>query len=127
MVGMFMMQPVAIHPGDRIDIDRENIVHDGDGFHEPFLIVQGAMSDSQMKKIGQIQPAKKPAKDKIGSADQYSFPWSPLSRSGIHASQQVQKNDQIAYDVVYFHDPLRGLIQAEIRVPFKIKSLPECR
>ena len=40
MVGMFMMQSMAIHPGDRIYIEPEDVVHDSDGFYEPFLIVE---------------------------------------------------------------------------------------
>src|SRR5216683_5632101 len=62
------------------------------------------MSDSQMKNIGQIQPAEKPAEDKINSAYQHSSPRSQLSRGEIHTSQHVGKNNRIARDVVYFHD-----------------------
>ena len=40
VVGIFMMQSMAIHPRDRIYIDRERVIHDDDGFYEPFLIVQ---------------------------------------------------------------------------------------
>ena len=46
MVGILMMQSMAIHPGDRIYIDPKDIIHDGDGFYEPFLIVESAMRDS---------------------------------------------------------------------------------
>ena len=31
MVRMFVMQPMAIHPGDRIDIEPEDVIHDSDG------------------------------------------------------------------------------------------------
>jgi len=62
MVGMFVMQAVAIYPGNRIHVDRERVVHDGDGFHEPFSIVERAVSDSQMKNVSQIQAAKKTSK-----------------------------------------------------------------
>ena len=68
MVGILMMQSVTVHPGDRIYIDGEGVIHDSDGFYEPFLIVERTMSDSQMKNIGQIQPAHKPTKDQISSA-----------------------------------------------------------
>src|SRR5258708_15781916 len=61
------------------------------------------MSDSQMENIGQIQPAKKPTKDKINSAYQHSSPRSQMSWGGIHASQHVGKNNQIACEIVYFH------------------------
>src|SRR5713101_917954 len=104
MVGMFVMQSMAIHPGDRIHIDREGVIHDSDSVHEPFLIVERTMSDSQMKNIGQIQPAKKPAKDKINSAYQHSHPRSQMSWGEIQTSQHVGQNNQIACDVVYFHD-----------------------
>ena len=40
MVSMFMMQSMAIYPGDRIDIEPEDVVHDSDDFYEPFLIVE---------------------------------------------------------------------------------------
>src|SRR5882672_9443248 len=100
---MFMMQSMPIHPGDRIYIDREGAIHNRYGFHKPFFIVQRTVSDSQMKNVGQIQAAKKPAKDKINSAYQHSNPRSQMSWGGVHASQHVSKNNQIAYDVVNFH------------------------
>src|SRR6266403_4798506 len=77
------------------------------------------MSDSQMKHIGQIQPAKKPTKDKINSAYQHSSPRSQMSWGGVHTSQHVAKNNQIACNVVYFHCGSRGVIQTEIGAPFK--------
>src|SRR5580693_6812071 len=104
MVRILVMQAMAIHPGDWIYVDRERVVHDGDGFDEPVLIVKGTMSDSEMKNVGQIQAAEKPAKNKINRADQQSFPWSQVSRSGIHARQHVGTNNQIAREIVYFHD-----------------------
>ena len=104
MVGMLMMQAMAINPLDRINVDSEDVGHDSDRFYEPFLIVEGAMSDSQMKNIGQVQPAKKPTKDKINSAYQQTSPRSQLSWSGIHTSQHVGKNNQIACDIVDFHE-----------------------
>src|SRR5580765_2359770 len=61
------------------------------------------MSDSQMKNIGQIQPAKKPTKNKITSAYQHSSPRSQMSWRGIHTSQHVGKNNRIACEIVYFH------------------------
>ena len=70
MVRMFMMQSMAVHPSDRIYMKPEDVIHDGDSFYEPFLVVERTMSDSQMKNIGQVQTARKPAKDKINSADQ---------------------------------------------------------
>src|SRR6202140_2079110 len=61
------------------------------------------MSDSQIKNIGKIQPAKKPTKDKINSAYQHSSPRSQMSWGEIHTSQHVGKNNQIACEIVYFH------------------------
>src|SRR6266704_7046628 len=103
MVGMFMMQAMAIYPSDRIHVDRERVVHDGDGLHEPFSVVERTVSDSQMKNVSQIQAAKKPAKDKITSAHKHSYPRSQMSWGGVHTSQHVSKNNQIACDVVNFH------------------------
>src|ERR1043166_8103276 len=100
----FMMQSVAIHPGDRIHINPEGVIHHSNGFYEPLLIVESTMSDSHMKNIGQIQPGKKPTKEKIDSAYQKPNPRPQLRRGGIHTSQHVGKNNQIACDVVYFHD-----------------------
>jgi hypothetical protein len=37
---MFMMQSMAIHLGDRIYIEPEEVIHDSDDFHEPFFIVE---------------------------------------------------------------------------------------
>jgi hypothetical protein len=78
------------------------------------------MRDSQMKHVRQIQPAHKPAKDKINSADQQSNPGSQMSRGRNHTSQHVEQNNQIADDIVNFHDdsPWEG-IQSEIETPFK--------
>src|ERR1700739_1857427 len=56
-----------------------------------------------MKNIGQIQSAKKPAKDKICPADQHSYPGSQMSWGEIHASQHIQQNNRIADEIVYFH------------------------
>jgi hypothetical protein len=95
---------MAIHPSNRIYIDSEEVVHDSDDFYEPFFVVECAMSDSQMKNIGQIQPGKKPTRDKINSAYQHSNPRPQLSWGGIHTSQHVEKNNRIACDIVYFHD-----------------------
>jgi hypothetical protein len=95
---------MTIHPGDRTYIKPEDVIHDSDDFYEPFLIVEGTMSDSQMKNIRQIQSAEKPAKDKINSAYQHSHPGSQMSWGEIHTSQHVGKNNQIASDVVYFHE-----------------------
>jgi hypothetical protein len=57
-----------------------------------------------MKNIGQIQSAKKPTKDKINSAYQQSNPRPQMSWGGIHTSQHVTQNNQIAREIVNFHD-----------------------
>jgi len=74
VVRVLVMQAVPIHPRDRIDINPKSIVNDSDRFDEPFLVVEGAMSDSQMKDIGQVQPGQKPTKEKIHSANEQSSP-----------------------------------------------------
>lgn len=113
MVRMLMMQAMAIHPADRIYIEREDVIHDRDRFNEPFLVVERTMCDSQMKNVGQIQPTQKPAKGKINSAGQHSKPRAEMSWGEIHTSQHVSKNNRIACDVVYFHDdsPVRYSIR----------------
>ena len=65
MVRIFMMQAMAIHPGDRINVEPEDVVHDRDAFDEPFLVVERAMRDPHVKNIGQIQPRQEPADDKV--------------------------------------------------------------
>src|SRR5262249_51898821 len=62
------------------------------------------MGDSHVKDIGQVQPGEKPAKDEIDSADQQADPRSQMSRSEIHAGQRIEQNDQIAVEVVDFHE-----------------------
>jgi len=119
MVGILVMQPMTIDPGDRIYVDPEDVVNHRDALYEPFLIVECAMSDSHVKNIGQIQPRKKPTKDKIDSAYRHSNPRSQMSWGRIHTSQHVGKNNQIACDVVYSHDNSPGHIQAESGTPFK--------
>jgi hypothetical protein len=42
-----------------------------------------------------------------------------MSWGGVHTSQQVAQNNQIAREIVYFHDDPVGLIQTEIGDPFK--------
>jgi len=70
MVCILVMQAMAIHPGDRIYIDAEGVVHNGDGFYEPLLVIERAMSNSHVKNIRQIQAGEKPARDKINPAYQ---------------------------------------------------------
>src|ERR1051326_2653627 len=69
------------------------------------------MSDTQMKNVGQTQPAKKPAKDQISSADQRSSPGSPVSWREIRTTQQVENNNRIACQTVNFHDGSVGLLK----------------
>src|SRR5882762_9575244 len=80
------------------------------------------MSDSQMKNIGQIQPAKKPTKDKIDCAYQHSNPRSQMSWGGIHASQHVAQNNQIACDIVDSHGGSGGRYSSRNRSSFQITS-----
>jgi len=82
------------------------------------------MSDTQMKNVGQTQPAKKPAKDQISSADQRSSPRSPISWREIRTTQQVGKNNRIACQTINFHDGSGRAIQAEIGVRFNKKLFP---
>jgi hypothetical protein len=42
-----------------------------------------------------------------------------MSWGKIHAGQQVQQNNQIASDIVYFHGAPVWVIQAEMGAPFK--------
>src|ERR1700730_2481445 len=74
------------------------------------------MCDSQMKNIGQIQPARKPAKDKINSAYQHSSPRSQMSWGGKHASEHVEENNQIASDIVNFHEDSVGLFKQKLEL-----------
>src|ERR1700730_3655604 len=80
------------------------------------------MRDSQMKNIGQIQPAKKPTKDKIDAADQHSSPRSQMSRGEIHASQHVENDNQIAREIVYFHGHSASRYSIRNRSCFQITS-----
>src|SRR5579863_8144430 len=106
MIRIFMMQSMAIDPGDRIYINREGVVHDRHGFDEPFLVIECAVSNPQMKYISQEQSTHKPAKNKISRADRESLPRPQVSRSRINAGQHVEKNDEIAAEIVNFHDRL---------------------
>ena len=40
MVGILVMQSMTVHPGNRIYIDGKDVIRNGDGLNEPFLIVQ---------------------------------------------------------------------------------------
>ena len=119
MIGIFMMQAMTIHPGDRIYVDPEDVVNDTDAFYKPFFVVECTMSDSHVQGIGQIQPGKKPTEGKINSADQHSSPRSQVSWGGIHTSQQVAKNNQIPSDVVDFHE-LPVVVFQQKSEPFQI-------
>src|SRR5579862_8461593 len=103
MVSVNVMQSMAIDPGDGIDVKAEGVVHNGDEFHEPFFVVERTVSDSQMKNVGQIQAAKKPASDEINAPDQQAHPRAQMSWREIHTSQRVEQNNQTANDVVDFH------------------------
>jgi len=45
MIGIPVVQPMAIHPGDGIDVNAEGIVHDREALYEPFLVIECAMGD----------------------------------------------------------------------------------
>src|SRR5258706_6418460 len=79
------------------------------------------MSDTQMKNVGQTQPAKKPAKDQISSADQRSSPRAPISLREIRKTEQVETNNRITCYIVNFHDGSGWAIQPEIGVRFNKK------
>ena len=104
---------MAVHPRDRINIDPESVIHDRDGFHEPFFVVERTMGDPQMEDIGQIHAGNKPARHKVDSADQQSSPWSQVSWGGNHARHQVDENNQIAGEVIDLHDDSTWLVPPE--------------
>ena len=52
MIRVLMMQSMAIHPANRIDIKPEEVIGDSDEFYEPFFVVERTMGNSQMKDIG---------------------------------------------------------------------------
>src|SRR5215467_15252322 len=119
MVRILMMQTMTVDLADRIHINREGVAHHNDELYEPLIVVERTVSDSQMQDVGQVQAAEKPAKDKIGSAQEQSLPRSQLSRRGEHTGQRVAQNNQISIDVVDFHGTPRATIQAEIKSSFK--------
>ena len=103
MVRMFVMQSMAVHPGDRIDIEPEGVIHDGDGFDEPFLVIKRTVGDTQMEKVRQVQAAKEPTKDEISGGYQCASPRSQVRWGEIDADKHVGKHDQIAGEIVDFH------------------------
>jgi hypothetical protein len=70
LVGKPVVEPVPVHPGDRIDVDPEGVVHHREGFQEPLFIVECAMGNSHMNDRRQIQPGDEPAGNQINCADQ---------------------------------------------------------
>src|SRR5258708_39734995 len=80
------------------------------------------MSNSQIKNIGKRHTAKKPTKDKIDCAYQHSNPRSQMSWGGIHASQHVEQNNQIACDIVDSHRGSGGRYSNRNRNSFQITS-----
>src|SRR5947209_6990368 len=104
MVSVLMVQAMAIHPADGIHIKPEDVICDGDAFDEPYLVVERAMNDAQVEHISQIQPAEQPAENKISAADQYSGPGSQMSRGEKHTGQQIEQDNQIAHEIIGFHD-----------------------
>jgi hypothetical protein len=119
---MFVVQTVAIHPGDRIHVNAEKIIHHRDGFYEPLFIVKRAMRDSHVQHVGQIQPGKEPAGDKIDAAYQHSNPGTKMSWGEIQASQEVKKNNQTADEIVDFQVALRWRYSIRICSRIQITS-----
>jgi hypothetical protein len=75
-----------------------------------------------MEDIGQVQPGQKPTKEKIDATNEQSGPRPQLSWGGKHASQQVEKNDQIAVDVIYLHDDPACVDSSRNQNPFQVIS-----
>ena len=103
MVGVPVVQPVPVHPGDRIDVDAEGVVHERDGLDEPLLVVERAVRDPHVDDGRQVQPADEPDDDEIGRADQQARPGADVRRREKHAGQRVGKNDRVADSVINFH------------------------
>ena len=70
MIRILMMQPMTIHPRNRINVNPEDIIHDRHSLDEPHLVIERAMRDPHVQHIGQIQPRHKPAANKINRPDQ---------------------------------------------------------
>jgi hypothetical protein len=98
------VQPVPVHPGDRIDIDAEGVVHDREPFDEPFLVVERAVRDAHVDDGGQVQPGEEPADDQVGGADQQAQPGTEVRRREVRAGQGVGEEDCIPGDVIDLHN-----------------------
>jgi hypothetical protein len=69
-----------------------------------------------MKDISQIQSAHEPAEDKVSSAYQDSSPGAQMNWGEKHASQYVENNDQVAREIIGFHDGPRGLFKQKSEI-----------
>ena len=52
MIGIFVMQTMAIDPDERIHIKTESIVQNSDALYEPWLVIERAMRDAHMENVG---------------------------------------------------------------------------
>jgi hypothetical protein len=61
------------------------------------------MRDTQVENVSQIDTCKEPENDEIDGADCQSTEWPELFRSEEYATQAVERNDEIANDVIHSH------------------------
>ncbi len=103
MIGILVVQAMAIHPGDGIDIDAERIVHEREALDEPFLVVERAMGDSHMDDAGQVQAREEPAHHEIGHADRQTRPVPKMRRREIRGSCRIDQKTRIPDHVIDLH------------------------
>src|SRR5215475_4121326 len=94
---------MTVNPVDRADIDAEQIVGDGHRLDKPGFEVERAVRDAQMEHVGKVDSCKEPEGEKIDAADGQRTQRSDFFWSKKCASYSVERKNEIANDVVYFH------------------------
>src|SRR5579872_2923349 len=107
MIRILVMQPMAIDPRNRININPKHVIHDRHCLDEPNAIVERAMRDPHVQYIGQVQTRHKPAANEINRPDCEPEPRSEVRGGEVHTRQRIRKNGEVAINVVDFHIALR--------------------
>jgi hypothetical protein len=104
MIGVLVVQAVAIHPGDGIDVDAEGVVHEREALDEPFLVVERAMRDPHVNHAGEVQAGEEPADDEVCHADPQPRPGAEMGRREIRRSRRIAQQTCITDRVVDLHE-----------------------
>ena len=100
VVGIAVMQSVAVYPRSGVDVDAERGRDHRHCLDEPLLVVERAVRDAEVEHVGEVEPTEKPDEDEVPSPDEESVPRAPCDGGGNHARECIDRDDQIAVSIV---------------------------